>query len=108
LAVQQLCFFVAQDYVILKTGSVLTSWDEAKHTVALPCVRSALECRFLPPSLSSISPYLVSRFWPLHFSSTAFPEHEDTEALALTMHEINTVKPAPQTAKAKARAAGAA
>ena len=37
-----------------------------------------------------------------------FAGREDTEALALTMHEINTVKPAPQAAKAKARAAGAA
>jgi hypothetical protein len=33
---------------------------------------------------------------------------EDTNELALTMHEINTVKSAPQAAKAKARAAGAA
>lgn len=37
-----------------------------------------------------------------------FSGQEDTEALALTMHEINTTKPAPQAAKAKARAAGAA
>ena len=37
-----------------------------------------------------------------------FSGREDTNALALTMHEINTVKPAPQAAKAKARAAGAA
>jgi hypothetical protein len=37
-----------------------------------------------------------------------FSGREDTDALALTMHEINTVKPAPQAAKAKARAAGAA
>lgn len=37
-----------------------------------------------------------------------FSGREDTEALALTMHEINTVKPATQAAKAKARAAGAA
>jgi hypothetical protein len=37
-----------------------------------------------------------------------FSGREDTDALALTMHEINTVKPAPQAAKAKSRAAGAA
>jgi hypothetical protein len=37
-----------------------------------------------------------------------FSGREDTETLALTMHEINTVKAAPQAAKAKARAAGAA
>ena len=37
-----------------------------------------------------------------------FSGREDTETLALTMHEINTVKPATQAAKAKARAAGAA
>ena len=37
-----------------------------------------------------------------------FSGRDDTDALALTMHEINTAKPAPQTAKAKARAAGAA
>jgi hypothetical protein len=37
-----------------------------------------------------------------------FSGRDDTNALALTMHEINTVKPAPQAAKAKARAAGAA
>jgi hypothetical protein len=37
-----------------------------------------------------------------------FSGREDTDALALTMHEINTVKPASQAAKAKARAAGAA
>jgi hypothetical protein len=37
-----------------------------------------------------------------------FSGREDTDALALTMHEINTVKPAPQAAKAKAQAAGAA
>jgi hypothetical protein len=37
-----------------------------------------------------------------------FSGREDTDKLALTMHEINTVKPAPQAAKAKARAAGAA
>jgi hypothetical protein len=42
--------------------------------------------------------YLFNRFYG----------REDTEKLALTMHEINTVKPAPQAAKAKARAAGAA
>jgi len=37
-----------------------------------------------------------------------FSGRDDTNALALTMHEINTVKTAPQAAKAKARAAGAA
>ena len=37
-----------------------------------------------------------------------FSGREDTDKLALTMHEINTVKPATQAAKAKARAAGAA
>jgi len=37
-----------------------------------------------------------------------FSGREDTDALALTMREINTVKPAPQAAKAKARAAGVA
>jgi hypothetical protein len=37
-----------------------------------------------------------------------FSGRDDTDALALTMHEINTVKPAPQATKAKARAAGAA
>ena len=37
-----------------------------------------------------------------------FSGRDDTDTLALTMHEINTVKPAPQAAKAKARAAGAA
>jgi hypothetical protein len=37
-----------------------------------------------------------------------FSGREDTDELALTMHEINTVKPASQAAKAKARAAGAA
>jgi hypothetical protein len=37
-----------------------------------------------------------------------FSGQEDTNALALTMHEINTVKPATEAAKAKARAAGAA
>jgi hypothetical protein len=37
-----------------------------------------------------------------------FSGREDTETLALTMREINTVKPAPQAAKAKAKAAGAA
>jgi len=37
-----------------------------------------------------------------------FSGKEDTETLALIMHEINTVKPAPQAAKPKARAAGAA
>ncbi len=35
-----------------------------------------------------------------------FSGRDDTDALALTMHEINTVKPVPQAAKA--RAAGAA
>jgi hypothetical protein len=42
--------------------------------------------------------YLFNRFYG----------REDTDVLALTMREINTVKPAPQAAKAKARAAGAA
>jgi len=42
--------------------------------------------------------YLFNRFYG----------REDTDVLALTMHEINTVKPAPQAVKAKARAAGAA
>jgi hypothetical protein len=39
-----------------------------------------------------------------------FAGREDTDALALTMREINTAKPEPQSvpAKAKARAAGAA
>lgn len=37
-----------------------------------------------------------------------FAGQEDTNALALTMREINTVKPAPEAVKAKARAAGAA
>ena len=37
-----------------------------------------------------------------------FSGKEDTDALALTMHEINTVQPAPQAAKPKARAAGVA
>jgi hypothetical protein len=37
-----------------------------------------------------------------------FSGKDDTDVLALTMHEINTVKPAPQAAKAKARAAGVA
>ena len=37
-----------------------------------------------------------------------FSGREDTDKLALTMHEINTVKPATQAAKAKARAGGAA
>ena len=37
-----------------------------------------------------------------------FSGRDDTDALALTMHEINTAKPAPQAAKAKARVAGAA
>ncbi len=37
-----------------------------------------------------------------------FSGSDDTVALALTMHEINTVRPAPQAVKAKARAAGAA
>lgn len=42
--------------------------------------------------------YLFNRFYG----------REDTDALALTMHEINTVNPEPQPAKAKARAVGAA
>ena len=44
--------------------------------------------------------YLFNRFYG----------REDTDKLALTMHEINTANPAPQSApvKAKARAAGAA
>jgi hypothetical protein len=44
--------------------------------------------------------YLFNRFYG----------REDTDRLALTMHEINTAKPSPQPApaKAKARAAGAA
>ena len=44
--------------------------------------------------------YLFNRFYG----------REDTDRLALTMHEINTAKPSPQAApaKAKARAAGAA
>lgn len=37
-----------------------------------------------------------------------FSGREDTEALALTMRQINTDNPVPQAAKAKARAAGAA
>ena len=37
-----------------------------------------------------------------------FSGREDTDTLALTMHEINTIKPAPQAAKAKAKTAGAA
>lgn len=37
-----------------------------------------------------------------------FSGREDTDKLALTMHEINTVKPTPEAAKVKARAAGAA
>jgi hypothetical protein len=37
-----------------------------------------------------------------------FAGREDTDSLALTMHQINTVRPVPQAAKAKARAAGAA
>ena len=37
-----------------------------------------------------------------------FSGREDTDALALTMHQINIADPAPQPAKAKARAAGAA
>jgi hypothetical protein len=37
-----------------------------------------------------------------------FSGREDTDKLALTMHEINTVKPATQAAKATARAAGIA
>jgi hypothetical protein len=37
-----------------------------------------------------------------------FSGREDTNALALTMHEINTAQLAAQAAKAKARAASAA
>jgi hypothetical protein len=37
-----------------------------------------------------------------------FSGREDTEELALTMRQINTAKPAPKAAKAKARATGAA
>lgn len=37
-----------------------------------------------------------------------FSGREDTDALALTMREINTANPEPQPAKAKARAVGAA
>jgi len=37
-----------------------------------------------------------------------FTGRDDTDALALTMREINTANPEPQPAKAKARAAGAA
>lgn len=37
-----------------------------------------------------------------------FSGREDTDALALTMRQINTADPATQPAKAKARAAGAA
>jgi hypothetical protein len=47
--------------------------------------------------------FLAFAFLFDHFSA-----REDTEALALTMHDINTIKPAPQAAKAKAQAAGAA
>jgi hypothetical protein len=47
-------------------------------------------------------------FLAFGFLFDRFSGRENTEALALTMHEINTVKPAPQAAKAKARAAGAA
>ena len=47
-------------------------------------------------------------FLAFAFLFDRFSGREETEALALTMHEINTVKPAPQAAKAKARAAGAA
>ena len=42
--------------------------------------------------------YLFNRFYG----------REDTDALALTMRQINTANPEPQPAKAKARAAGAA
>lgn len=37
-----------------------------------------------------------------------FSGREDTDTLALTMHEINTIRPEPQATKAKARAGGAA
>lgn len=37
-----------------------------------------------------------------------FSGREDTDALALTMRQINTADPTSQPAKAKARAAGAA
>ncbi|HEV7521034.1 MAG TPA: hypothetical protein VGP89_08035 [Candidatus Angelobacter sp.] len=37
-----------------------------------------------------------------------FSGREDTNALALTMHEINTAQPTAQAAKAKARVASAA
>jgi hypothetical protein len=47
-------------------------------------------------------------FLAFAFLFDRFSGIEDTEALALTMHQINTVKPAPQAAKARARAAGAA
>jgi hypothetical protein len=47
-------------------------------------------------------------FLAFAFLFDRYSGREDTDALALTMHEINTVKPAPQAAKAKARAAGAA
>jgi hypothetical protein len=42
--------------------------------------------------------YLFNRFYG----------REDTDALALTMRQINTANPEPQPAKARARAAGAA
>ena len=47
-------------------------------------------------------------FLAFAFLFDRFSGRGDTEALALTMHEINTIKPAPQATKAKARAAGAA
>ena len=47
-------------------------------------------------------------FLAFAFLFDRFSGREDTEALALTMHEINTIKPVPQAAKAKAQAAGAA
>jgi hypothetical protein len=51
---------------------------------------------------------LASRFLSFAYLFNRFSGREDTDTLALTMHEINTVKPAPRSAKAKARAAGAA
>jgi hypothetical protein len=47
-------------------------------------------------------------FLAFAFLFDRFSGREDTEALALTMHQINTIKPVPQAAKAKAQAAGAA
>jgi len=64
------------------------------------------------PLLAALSFFDVAifgiAFLAFAFLFDRFSGREDTEALALTMHEINTVKPALQTAKAKARAAGAA